>query len=203
MNKDVKNLFREDAEPTVGSGGVYLPMWIVGLLGLLLYWGCNYVDARGGQYSEKVYAPYVSTKELASLNLKSVDTELEIGRANYKVVCMPCHQETGLGSAGLAPPLAGSEWVNTVGPNRLIRMVQTGVTGPIKVKDTEWNLVMPAMGATMDDRQLAAVLYYIRNSWGNKGSKVTADEVKKIRAELGGRTDAHTAEELLKLPDAL
>jgi mono/diheme cytochrome c family protein len=62
---------------------------------------------------------------------------------------------------------------------------------------------MPAMGATMDDRQLAAVLYYIRNSWGNKGSKVTAEQVKKVRAELGGRSDAHTAEELLKLPDAL
>lgn len=203
MNKDVKNLFREDAEPTVGSGSVFLPMWIVGLLGILLYWGCNYVDARGGQYSELVYAPYLSPKELASLNLKSIDTDLELGRANYKVVCLPCHQESGLGSVGLAPPLAGSEWVNAAGPNRLIRMVQTGITGPIKVKETEWNLVMPAMGATLDDKQLAAVLYYIRKSWGNTASKVTAEQVKKVRAELGGRADAHTAEEVLKLPDTL
>ena len=49
----------------------------------------------------------------------------------------------------------------------------------------------------------AAVLYYVRNSWGNKASKVTADQVKKIRAELGGRSEPHTAEELLKIPDAL
>lgn len=203
MNKDVKNLFHDDAEPTAGSDAVFLPMWIVGLLGILFYWGCNYVDARGGRYNGMVYAPYVSTNELASLNFKNVDADLELGRANYKIVCLPCHQETGLGSPGLAPPVAGSEWVNSVGPNRLIRMLQTGITGPIKVKDTEWNLVMPPMGATMDDKQLAAVLYYIRNSWGNQGSKVTAEQVKKVRAELGDRSDPHTAEELLKLPDTL
>jgi len=203
MNENAKNSLRENPEPTVRAGAVYLPMWIVGLLGFMLYWGCNYVDDHGGKYSELVFAPYVSTNELASLNLKSVDSDLELGRTTFKTVCAPCHQESGLGVPNQFPPLAGSDWVNAVGPNRLIRMVQTGITGPIKVKDNEWNLVMPPMGATMDDKQLAAVLYYIRNSWGNKGSKVTGDQVKKVRAELGGRTDPHTAEEVLKLPDAL
>lgn len=203
MNSDVKNNSREDREPTMGSGAVFLPMWIVGLLGFLIYWSCNFIDQRSGKFSQLVYEPYLSTNELGGLNLKTVDVDMELGRVQFKTLCAPCHQESGLGSPGLAPPLVGSDWVTAAGPNRLIRLVQIGVAGPIKVKDTEWNLNMPAMGATLEDKQLAAVLYYIRNSWGNKGTKVTAEQVKKIRAELGGRLEPHTAEELLKLPDAL
>ena len=202
MNSDVKNNSREDREPTMGTGAVFLPMWLVGLLGFLIYWSCTFID-HSGKFSQLVYEPYLSTNELGGLNLKSVDVDMELGRVQFKTLCAPCHQESGLGSPGLAPPLVGSDWVTAAGPNRLIRLVQTGVAGPIKVKDTEWNLVMPPMGATLEDKQLAAVLYYIRNSWGNKGSKVTADDVKKIRAELGGRSEPHTAEELLKLPDSL
>ena len=203
MNPDVKKTSSDEREPSMGHGAVFLPMWLVGLLGFLIYWSCNFIDQRSGKFNELVYEPYLSTNELGSLNLKSVDVDYELGRVQFKILCSPCHQESGLGSPGLAPSLVGSEWVTAVGPNRLIRLVQTGVTGPIKVKDTEWNLVMPPMGATLEDKQLAAVLYYVRNSWGNKASKVTADQVKKIRAELGGRSEPHTAEELLKIPDAL
>lgn len=203
MNQDVNRNLHEDAEPTVRQGAVYLPMWIVGLLGFLLYWGCTYVDDKGGKFNALVYEPYRSTVEVGGMNLKNVDTDMELGRSTYKGICSPCHQDSGMGVAGQFPPLVGSEWVNAEGPNRLIRLVQTGVNGPIKVKEVEWNLAMPPMGATLDDKQLAAVLYYVRNSWGNKGSKVTVEQVKKVRAELGGRTDPHTAEELLKLPDAL
>jgi mono/diheme cytochrome c family protein len=60
---------------------------------------------------------------------------------------------------------------------------------------------MPPMGATLSDEEFAAVLTYIRSSWGNKAPKVTLDHVKTVRAALGGRTDPHTAEEALKIPD--
>ena len=203
MNPDVKKTSSDEREPSMGHGAVFLPMWLVGLLGFLIYWSCNFIDQRSGKFNELVYEPYLSTNELGSLNLKSVDVDYELGRVQFKTLCAPCHQESGLGSAGLAPPLVASDWVTAVGPNRIIRLVQTGVAGPIKVKDVEWNLVMPPMGATLEDKQLAAVLYYVRNSWGNKGSKVTADQVKKVRTELGGRSEPHTAEELLKLPDAM
>ncbi len=198
--KDVKNIFPNDLEPTVGSGAIFLPMWIVGLLGFLLYWGCNYVDDHGGRYSGLVYEPYLSTNQLASLKPGGGDVEMDLGRVHYKTLCAPCHQESGLGAAALAPPLVGSEWVT--GPvGRVIRIPQTGLTGPIQVNGKEWNQIMFAAGAGLEDKQLAAVLSYIRNSWGNSAPKVTADQVKKVRAELQGRTDPHTAEELLKITE--
>jgi mono/diheme cytochrome c family protein len=200
MNKDSRNISPADTEPTVSSGGVvYLPMWLVGLLALLLYWGCNYVGDRGGEFNELVYEPYRSTNELTAI--KGGDTGPN-GKVIYESSfgCVACHGPNGGGVPGTAPPLAGSEWV--VGPpNRLIRIPQTGLTGPIKVNGTEYNLNMLAMGALLKDEELAAVLTYIRSSWGNKASKITPEQVKKVRAVLGGRATPHTVDELLQIPD--
>jgi hypothetical protein len=80
--------------------------------------------------------------------------------------------------------------------HRMIRIPLAGLTGPVKVKDQEWNLSMPAMGATLSDDDLAAVLTYIRQSWGNKASEITPDEVKAIRAKVGNRTQPWTIAEL-------
>jgi mono/diheme cytochrome c family protein len=201
MNKDARNISHDDAEPTVGSAGVvYLPMWIVGLLSLLLYWGCNYVDNRGGDFSELVYEPYRSTNELAACR-PGGDTGPN-GRVLYESPfgCVACHQSSGAGAPGIAPPLAGSEWV--LGPpNRMIRIPLTGLTGPIKVLGNEYNLNMFAVGAALKDEELAAILTYIRSSWGNKASKITPEQVKKVRDELKGRADPQTAEELQKLAE--
>lgn len=204
MKTDVKNIVHDDAEPTTGLGVVYLPMWIVGLLGFLLYWGCNYVGDRAGHFNELVYAPYRSTNELASfLPTDETAAQLKLGKQVYDTYCVACHQASGAGNAGQAPPLAGSEWVLAAGPNRLIRIPIAGLTGPIKVKGTEWNLLMFNVGAQLKDDELAALLTYIRRSWGNKASAVTPAQVNKVRAELGGRTDPYTADELLKLPEEL
>jgi mono/diheme cytochrome c family protein len=97
--------------------------------------------------------------------------------------------------------LAGSEWVITTGANRLIHIPQVGLAGPIKVKGQDWNLNMAGMGAAYSDQQLADVLSYIRNSWGNQAPEVTAEQVNKVRAEIGGRSQPYTAEELMKLPE--
>src|SRR6185369_9548380 len=129
------------------------------------------------------------------------DPTIAIGKQKYQMLCSPCHQETGLGNVGQAPPLAGSEWANAPGAGRVIRIAQTGLIGPIKVKGTEWNLVMPPMGATATDEELAAILSYVRSSWGNKAPKVLVEQVKAVRGILGNRTDPHTVEELLKTPD--
>jgi mono/diheme cytochrome c family protein len=73
--------------------------------------------------------------------------------------------------------------------------------GQLTVKGQEWNLAMPAMGAALPDEDLAAVLSYMRQSWGNKASTITAEQVKAIRAELGNRSQAYTSAELMKLPE--
>jgi mono/diheme cytochrome c family protein len=204
MNSDQKNLLSNDTEPTMRSGAVYLPMWLVGLLGFLLYWGCNYVDAKGGNHSPIVYEPYLTTNQLASFIPEDEFGRLmKIGQLQYGNLCAGCHQPHGGGAPGQAPPLAGSEWV-TGGPNRVIRIPQVGVTGPIKVSGTEWNMTtMIGFGASLTDEQLAGVVTYIRNSWGNRAGMVSPEQVAKVRADLKGRAEQYTADDLLKVPDQI
>jgi len=205
MNQDVKHISLPEGEPTVRDGALYLPMWLTGLLAFLLYWGCNHVDELGGHYSRQVYEPYRSVRELASaVPQDEVAVLKRQGELVYGAYCAACHQPTGMGNAGQAPPLAGSEWVLALGPNRLIRIPSVGVIGPIKVKGTEWNLPsMIGFGATLTDDQMAALMTYIRNSWGNKASIVTPEQVAKVRADLKAKNQAsqYTVEELLKLPE--
>ncbi len=109
---------------------------------------------------------------------------MEAGKTEY-ALCQACHGPDGNGVPGLAPPLAGSEWVT--GPvENPIRITLRGLGGPIKVKGVDYNLPAPMMAvAHLSDAQLAAVLTYVRNSWGNKASAVTADQVKAFRGEVG------------------
>ncbi len=205
--KDVKEIFPDDAEPTMRQGAVFLPMWIVGLLGALVYLGFNYVDLHGGNYNQLVYEPFRSTNELGSIVPKDeVADQLRRGSIVYQNVCLGCHQSHGGGNAGQAPALAGSEWVLAPGPNRLIRIPTAGLTGPIKVNGVEWALSMPSFAGPgmMSDEDLAALLTFIRNSWGNKASAVTVEQVQKVRADVfkSHPDQQYTAEELLKLPEA-
>jgi len=71
-----------------------------------------------------------------------------------------------------------------------------GLSGPVSVKDQEWNLAMPAMGARLSDEDLAAVLSYIRQSWGNNASEISPEQVQKVRAAMSNRTKPLTAIEL-------
>jgi len=105
------------------------------------------------------------------------------GASGY-AVCGGCHQGNGMGIPGQFPPLAGSEWV-TSGTERLIRVTQHGLVGAITVKGAGYNTPggMQPFGAAMSAQDLANVLTYIRNSWGNEGTMITADMVKKVRDE--------------------
>jgi mono/diheme cytochrome c family protein len=123
-----------------------------------------------------------------------------MGKKRYETACMICHQASGLGTPGQFPPLVGSEWVTGPLP-RLIRIPMHGVTGPIKVAGTDWNLSMPNAGGTLSDKEMAALLTYLRLNWGNKASEVMDEDVKKARAKDGGRSTPWTSQELLALPE--
>ncbi|HEY0551894.1 MAG TPA: cytochrome c, partial [Verrucomicrobiae bacterium] len=123
--------------------------------------------------------------------------QFEAGKANYEVVCLPCHQTHGLGQEGLAPPLVGSEWVSG-SVQRLARIVLNGLRGPIQVKGQAYELDMPALGI-LDDEQIATVLTYVRNEWGHSYTPVGTNTVKQIRDATADRNDAWTQEELLKI----
>jgi len=116
------------------------------------------------------------------------------GRQTYAGLCAACHQPTGKGLEGLAPPLADSEWVLGE-PDRIVKVVMHGLRGPIKVKGVGYSYDMPAAGF-LSDEQIAGVLTYIRREWDHEASPVPVDLVKKIRQENKGRTDAWSELEL-------
>ena len=117
----------------------------------------------------------------------------------YNQYCSACHGIDGKGATGgQFPPLAGSEWP-LGNSDRSIKIVLMGFNGPVEVNGKTYNLEMPPQGAALRDEQISAILTHLRSSWGNKASAVSADQVKKVRAELGNRNQPWTAEELLKL----
>jgi mono/diheme cytochrome c family protein len=116
------------------------------------------------------------------------------GKVSY-MLCGACHGQNGEGGP-VAPPLAGSEWVT--GPvSNLIRIQLRGLVGPISVAGKEYN--MPGGMAALSyqtDEQIAAVLTFIRNSFGNKASAVKPEQVAALRSEVG--KPQVTAAELIK-----
>ncbi len=98
------------------------------------------------------------------------------------VTCAGCHQATGLGLPGSIPPLAGSDWVQG-GTERIGRVVLNGLVGPVTVKGMNFNYAggMQPHGGVFSDAELAAILTYIRNSWGNHGTMVTKEMMSKVR----------------------
>lgn len=116
--------------------------------------------------------------------------------------CAPCHQLNGSGAAGVAPPLAGSEWVAGP-PERLARIVLHGLYGPVQVGNQTWNLAMPGLGASgaIDDENIAAVLSYIRRAWGHRTPPVEPELVAAVRRETKDRALPWTAAELTRSAD--
>lgn len=108
---------------------------------------------------------------------------MRLGRTQY-MVCAACHGQNGEGGPA-GPPIAGSEWV-TGPPENLIRIQLRGLEGPITVKGQTYDFpggMAPL--AYQDDKQIAAVLTYIRQSFGNSAPAVTPDQVAALRGEVG------------------
>lgn len=139
--------------------------------------------------------------------LKAQDSALQAqitaGQQVYNTVCFACHQPTGLGLPGMFPPVASSDWVSKPKPDRLIRMVLHGFMGPITLNGKPFTSpapLMPPQGAALSDEQIANVLTYVRNSFGNKANAVSPAEVKAIREAEKARTAMWTEAEILKIP---
>lgn len=125
------------------------------------------------------------------------------GQELYGTTCGACHQANGEGLAGQFPPLAGADWVLAEDTSKIIRIVLNGLTGPFEVNGVSYNNTMVPWKDVLSDDDIAAVLTYVRNEWGNKASMVTAEQVSAARAKVQDRADAWTAEELQKVePDA-
>ncbi len=120
--------------------------------------------------------------------------QFDQGQTHYVAFCAACHQPNGQGLAGLAPSLVYSKWV--LGDERLLaRIVLNG-----KVQE---NLVMPPWKAALDDEKIAALLTYIRRSWGNEADPVQAGSVSAVRGAVAGREEPFTEADLQEIARTL
>ena len=135
-----------------------------------------------------------SGEEITFLKTAEHRKQFEEGRVHYQRICLACHQAHGNGMQYLAPPLVGSEWVLD-SPKRLIALAMDGAMGPIEVLGKVYTApeiqpLMPGLrlNPEVDDAQLAAILTYVRNEWGNAATPISTETVAKYRSETEART---------------
>ena len=126
--------------------------------------------------------------------VKASDEQMKRGAAVYARTCIACHQPTGLGLPPVFPPLANAPIV-AGNPELPVKFILHGLMGPITVNGMTYNSMMPPV-AGVSDADIADVLTYVRQSFGNQANAVTADQVKAIRAATAGRTTMWTTAEL-------
>lgn len=114
--------------------------------------------------------------------------------------CGTCHQLGGEGlSASQFPPLAGTQWV-LGSEERLIKITLKGLYGPMEVLGKQYGgqVPMTPFEGMLNDEEVAAVLTYVRNAFGNEASAISPATVQQVRAAIEGKTGFYTAEELLE-----
>jgi nitrite reductase (NO-forming) len=103
------------------------------------------------------------------------------GQGVYNSTCVSCHQVNGAGVPGVFPPLAKSDYLMS-DAKRAIRTVLHGLEGEITVNGEPYNQQMPSQ-SHLSDQQVADVLNYVRNNWGNQGPAITPAQVKAERQQ--------------------
>ncbi len=115
--------------------------------------------------------------------------------------CATCHQPDGKGSEPAFPPLAGSEWVNG-DPERLAKLTIHGLMGPFTLNGKSYQGLVPmtAFGGILSDAEIADVLTYIRNDFGNKAPAVQPQQVSAVRAATQSQAGFYRAQDLSSSP---
>ncbi|PRY10208.1 cytochrome c [Pontibacter ummariensis] len=115
----------------------------------------------------------------ASQGDSKLQESIKRGEAVYTANCQACHQAEGTGIPGAFPPLAKSDFLKD--QKKVIGVVVHGLSGEIKVNGETYNMQMPAQ-SHLTDQQVADVLNYVQNNWGNKATAaVTPAQVAAIR----------------------
>jgi mono/diheme cytochrome c family protein len=122
------------------------------------------------------------TTTTSSTSASSLKASIERGQKVYATFCLTCHQVDGGGVPKMNPPLIKTKWV--LGDKKeLVSVIIKGMKDPIEIEDEEYHNPMPPH-AHLTDQQIADVLTFVRNNFGNKASAVSASEVKGVRAKL-------------------
>ena len=142
-------------------------------------------------------------KKKIKTHLKGSDKKLFVKGAEIyerEGFCGTCHQHDGKGlTAAGFPPLDGTKWV-LGDEERLIKLALKGLMGPIEVKGQKYPGLVPMtpFEGMLNDNDMAAVLTYVRNAFGNKASAISPAKVKEVRAKVKSKAGFYSAEELLK-----
>jgi mono/diheme cytochrome c family protein len=121
------------------------------------------------------------------------DPRMQVGEAIFVDTCSACHTRNGAGIEHMFPRLADNAIVRQSDPTTLVRIILTGVRGA-GTDAFPTSPAMPSFGYRLDDSQVAAVVTYIRNSWGNTASPVDADMVKTLRSHVAGVVERSAAQ---------
>ena len=160
-----------------------------GALGMLRVEGPEDLALYSGRITEGVYEPeggaiqslgFVRVEPLRS---GTVAESIEFGRQVYSQSCVACHQSAGTGIPGVFPPLASSDLLNG-DAEQPIRIVISGLSGPITVNGAEYDSTMP--GVALSDQEVADLLTYVYSEWGNSGAVVLPEQVSAVRAQIEG-----------------
>ncbi len=138
-------------------------------------------------------------KKLTSAEQKAYDLGKEV--FNRDAHCVTCHQADGKGVDNTYPPLVKSEWLDD--DERMIKIVLKGLNGPLKFQGKEYgkNAAIPPMigfAPLANDEEIAAVISYVRQSFGNDLDFIKAEDVKRIREQTKDRNIFYTVDEILK-----
>lgn len=155
-----------------------------GALGQLKVEGPADKQVYSGKISDEVYLPEGSNIQTIDgkapkIVAKSAADRIKFGETIYKQNCAACHQMNGEGIPNAFPPLAKSDYLNN-NKSKSISAVVHGLTGEVKVNGKAYNGVMPKWDLT--DEEVANVLSYVYNSWGNAKKSVTPEDVKAVRS---------------------
>ncbi|MGH2623652.1 MAG: c-type cytochrome, partial [Sphingobacterium sp.] len=160
-----------------------------------------YETALAHLNNKSVQTPEKTSK--LTTNLKGEDLEqFKRGAVLYERdgYCITCHQPNGAGlEISGFPPLNKSPWV-LGNQDRLIKLTLNGLMGPLEVGGKKYpgQVPMTPFGGLLNDQELADVLTFVRNSFGNKGSVISADKVKEIRESIKDKKGFYSPDELLE-----
>lgn len=164
------------------DGSLYIAETEKGKIWRIMYTGekDNFGEEQLAQMEKRKSLSHIRTPDEVNDNL---DKGIVVaGEKIYNTYCGACHQRNGLGDNSRFPPLADSEWV--IGDKkRLIEVVLKGLEGPIEVKGQSYNNVMP-QHSFLKNEDVAQVLTYIRQNFGNTANAVSPEEVNEVRSTL-------------------
>jgi len=187
-------LNREKHPPT--QGFLIAPLIFVFMFGCLIF-VCSIQLAHSTNGFE-IHPPQeiveLSDEERESQRL---ERKYDSGKKIFSLRCASCHQSNGLGIATQYPPLAGSEWVSA-NPALITKIILKGLKGEITVKGEKYgtSAAVNMAAVPIDDREIANVVTYVRQAWGNDFGEMTTDEVAAIRSDTVDQKDQWIGEVL-------